>query len=445
MAILAKTRNDMRKTIRGNPITLQLDVTNEYFHEYLELFKKYFRQGAHHHCVQHSINKDAILIYSFFPSALDCHKCGQMPEVFSIPKINIDMNDAAFFEDRFRDIPCSRVHEIKYDSRRIGYYCKKNNIFCTTDIAHHSGNGEHLQAIFNAMEERGYLSPISKKEKIAISLGTDPEMESLIDGEIVPGNTLPQMMTGEKIYISSDGARNQREIRPDPSTIPEELVENIRDLIKVSSFFGEDLSVLGKRFPLGGHIHIGGASPSSEVISALDYFLSPFNEFSSDERKRSKYGKKGDFRFQPHGFEYRTPPPAWLLTPKLALMTLYLTKSVVETLINGTDIEIDDDSALPIYRENLKQFGFSDAWIDDFLHEIEWAKANMHEPLAKLWGVDIPKEFKASKQYRFKPGPMYSTRSHVTSSRFVSLPDELSTHDPEPEYDQELDSNGDPL
>ncbi len=427
--------------IKGNPITLQLDVTNEYFHEYLETFKKYFRQGAHHHCTGHSINKDAILIYSYFPSVIDCHKCTQLSEVLSIPKLNSDMNEEAFYEDRFRDIPCSRVHEIKYNSRRIGYYCQKNNVFCTTDIAHHSGNGEHLQVIFNAMEEKGYLSPISKKEKIAISLGTDPEMESLVDGEIVPGNTLPQMMTADKIYISADGARNQREIRPDPSTIPEELVENIRDLIKISSFFGEDLSVLGKRFPLGGHIHIGGASPSSELIFALDYFLSPFNEFSSAERKRSKYGKKGDFRFQPHGFEYRTPPPAWLLTPKLALMTLYLTKSVVETLINGLDIEIDDDASTSIYRENLKQFGFTDAWIDDFIHEIEWAKANMHEPLAKLWGVDIPKEFKASKQYRFKPNPSFAVPHSTPQHRMSDIMDLVEPiDDPEPS-----DEYGDPL
>lgn len=433
--------------IKGNPITLQLDVTNEYFNEYLELFKKYFRQAAHHHNTPHTINKDAILVYSFFPSSLNCHKCTQSPSVFTIPKINSDMNEAAFYEDSFREIPCSRVHEIKYNSRRMGYYCKMNNIFVTTDIAHHSGNLEHVRAIFDAMEEKGYLSPLSKKEKNTISLGTDPEMESLIDGEIVPGNTLPQIMTGSKIYISSDGARNQREIRPDPSTIPEELVENIRDLIKVSSFFGEDLSVLGKRFPLGGHIHIGGATPSSEVICALDYFLSPFNEFSSEERKRSKYGKKGDFRFQPHGFEYRTPPAAWLLTPKLALMTLYLTKSVVETLINGEDISIDDNFEIGTYRENLKQFGFTDVWVDDFLHEIDWAKANMHEPLAKLWGVDIPKEFKASKQYRFKPDARCTTRSHSTSTRFISSLDDIEIHpyDMDPEPMQEIDENGNPL
>lgn len=430
----------MKKTIRGNPITLQLDVTNECFHEYIECFKKYFRQAAHHHNTPHSMNKDVILIYSYFPISINCYKCKQVMETFTIPKVNSDINETAFYEDRFRDIPCSRVHEIRYNSKRIGYYCKKNNVFCTTDIAHSSGNLIHIQAILDAMEEHGYLSPISK-EKLTITLGADPEMESLIDGEIVPGNTLPQMMTNDKIYLSSDGARNQREIRPDPSTIPEELVENIRDLIKISSFFGEDLSVLGKRFPLGGHIHIGGANPSSEVIYALDYFLSPFNEFSSEERKRSKYGKKGDFRFQPHGFEYRTPPAAWLLTPKLALMTLYLTKSVVETLINGTDIEIDDVSNPAVYKENLKQFGFTDDWIDDFLHEIDWAKGNMHEPLAKLWGVDIPKEFKASKQYRFKPNSEFTPHQYTSPFR-VTYPTEEEMHGND---EEETDLNGDPL
>jgi len=398
--------SNMKQTVKGTQLIMRIDSYGEPVQDYVDIVKPYFGKIAHHHQQHNSMNKDALMIYSYFPCDVSCDGCKQKPIGIKIPVIAGKFPiGKSFYDSNFRDIPCSRLIQITYGSHAFGYYCIRNNVLVTTDFAHDNGNQPHVAAIFEYLKEAGLLTELTRPENQAkITLGTDPEMEALVQGKCIPGNMLPSINVYNKAYISHDGARNQRELRPDPSESPEELVDNIKDLIRISSFFNEDLSIEGKLFTLGGHIHIGGTSPSTELITILDYFLNPFNEFSNEERKKSKYGKKGDFRYQPHGFEYRTPPAAWLLTPELALKTLQLTKVVVESLINGKDVTISNTDDPTEYIENLKQFPLcTDEWVKRFLDEIEWARHNLDKPLAKTWGVDIPTEFKVQKRYKYEP------------------------------------------
>ena len=394
----------MRKTVKGNTVACYRGA-QENLEEYMDLFTKYFKNIAHHHHIHHSINKNAILMYSYFPIEISCSGCHHKAIHHYIPRESKKEISPVFFEVCPRDLECSHVDRIYYGKTLAGYYCIKNNIFCCGDFPHDLNQREHIQAILEGMEKAGLLVPQSgEKIKRVITLGADPELETMINGTITSAFELPQLCTREKAYISHDGmTQPQRELRPDPADTPEELVENIRDLIKISSFFGEDLSVVGQTLSCGGHIHIGNASPSHELTAVLDYFLSPFDEFNTEKRKVSHYGKMGDVRVQPHGFEYRTPPAAWLLTPKLAKMTLELTKNIVEKIINGEDVEVSDNFDREEYKNNVQELGFTSEWVKEFIDEIAWAKDNINEPLAKTWGVEIPPEYKIKKLYRSKP------------------------------------------
>ena len=387
----------MRKLIKGTN-TICYSAVNEHLNDYLDIFRKYFGTIAHHYTMNHKINKNAILIFSYFPMDISCFDCVQKRSTIHIPQTSIMPISSVFYEIHNRGTLCSNLHEIIYGKKLVGFYCQKNNVFITGDIAHEKGQEEHILSILGGMEKAKLLSQIRNSEKISVTLGADPEMETSINGNLISAFELPQLCTREKAYISHDGmTQPQRELRPDPADTPEELVENIRDLIKISSFFGEDLTVMGKSLSLGGHIHIGNTSPSKELTMVLDYFLSPFNEFNTEQRTVSKYGKLGDVRIQPYGFEYRTPPAAWLLTPTLALMTLELTKNVVEKIINEIDVEISDNLNRKEYEDNIEQLGFTHAWVVQFMNEIAWAKVHIDEPLAKTWNVEIPKEYRIEK------------------------------------------------
>jgi len=396
----------MKKVIRRNELLVKNAASDECIDEYIDILKPYFNKITHHYTTNHNLNHDCILVYSYFPNEICCDNCRQKPITINISQLDSSIPiKKGFGDNRFRDEPCSRLLRIRYGSLTFGYYCVRNNMMLAADFAHVDGNQPHLKVILETLYDTDILIHMEdKRGQCEITLGTDPEMEAMVDGKIIAGNCLPSIRSNDKAYISHDGARNQRELRPDPSKSPEELVENIRDLIRISSFFGEELIIAGNNYSLGGHIHIGGAYPSAEIIEVLDYFLYPLNALSGKIRKDSQYGKMGDFRYQPHGFEYRTPPAAWLLTPELALKTLQLTKVSIETLLNTGEVIVSEENTWSNYLEDLRQFPIcTEEWIEKYKNEFKWASDNLNKPLSETWGVDIPKEFRAQKKYQYSP------------------------------------------
>jgi len=398
----------MKKILMASNINLHICV-NEHINDYVPFFEKFFRTIGHHCGSSHRHDKNSLLIYSGFPPyGLNCSNCSQTESSINISRVSASPIGDCFFENVFKNIPCGRLLDITYDNRLIGKYCKKNNILATTDIAHTGGNGPHIEKIFNDLLELKILkikSKIKPKTKnVKITLGADPEFETKVDNKDVSAYDLVSIMTRNKSIISHDGrTQPQRELRPDPANTPSELVENIRDLIRISSFFKEELYVVGDRMPLGGHIHIGNVTPCSDMVTALDYFSFPFLKFNSKIRRDSPYGKPGDIRSKEYGFEYRTLPSVWLATPLLATMTLELIKSIVEQMINGKEIIITDKFQRESYKEDLMSLGFSDEWCKIFADEIRNLKTNMYIPLSESWDCEIPKKYQVSKIYMSSP------------------------------------------
>ena len=93
---------------------------------------------------------------------------------------------------------------------------------------------------------------------------------------------------------------------------------------------------------LGGHIHFGRKRPTrpreSAALDTLSFYLFHANIWDQAEgRQRIRnaqgggnhgYGRLGDLREQPYGYEYRTMP-SWLCSPWMAYLSLVLAKLAV--------------------------------------------------------------------------------------------------------------------
>jgi hypothetical protein len=93
---------------------------------------------------------------------------------------------------------------------------------------------------------------------------------------------------------------------------------------------------------LGGHIHFGRKRPTRQretaALDTLSFFMFASGIWDKDEgRERIRhaqgggnhgYGRLGDLREQPYGYEYRTMP-SWLCSPWMAYLSLVLAKLAV--------------------------------------------------------------------------------------------------------------------
>jgi formylmethanofuran dehydrogenase subunit E len=179
-------------------------------------------------------------------------------------------------------------------------------------------------------------------EKVRITLGADPEFELLVGGNIVAAEDLLEEDLGLPWgVIGKDGSGDQLELRPRPSCAPSALVKNVgRLLLSVPRGVGGLPSTMGEEYPLGGHVHIGGLAEGEveEVLEAVDEaFGRIFYGMNSKARLNSSYGQVGDWRAQPWGAEYRTPPANVWSHPGVALVFLRAIKWVAERVLEGED------------------------------------------------------------------------------------------------------------
>jgi len=167
------------------------------------------------------------------------------------------------------------------------------------------------------IDKSNYVKPI-----IPIpTIGTDPELEIYDEFGFINANTILTSRTD--VPVGTDGNSNIAEIRPKEGKTALELADNIGDLIKKLKFkcdekFGRDTNYIiragnGKRMSLGGHIHFGILKKQrQEAVDALDFLSMAISTIYTRKyfkiRTNSSYGKLGDVRDQPWGFEYRTLP-----------------------------------------------------------------------------------------------------------------------------------------
>jgi len=396
----------MAQKIKGYVSRSDARVMNsrESLEEYVPLFAPYFKAiGNNISNVESGIVEDACYIYSKVRKIESCDgECNTCNKVFELSKneaFEFDNADAIWewmylgsMEAIFmRSVPathtkrlCSKSLLIIYNGYVIAEYCKNKNILLATDWTNDNSKLSFVRHSLDELETAKVLTKLKKSnkpQKPIITLGTDPEMETIVSGCVVDAHNLPSLLEDK---IGRDGAGYQRELRPSPGKTPQELLDNIEYLIKYTD---EQWSLAGEKYSLGGHIHIGGVKESKAFVTALDYFLEPLMKLNSGIRKNSDYGKKGDCRIQKYpggveGLEYRTPPSAWLSTRTLALTTLTIVNRVAEKHYSGEDIDITNDLVA-----DLIALGLSENMAKDFPVEIDKLINNVPKDWKKSWGI----------------------------------------------------------
>lgn len=164
-----------------------------------------------------------------------------------------------------------------------------------------------------------------------LKIGADPEFVLLRrDGRIVsPSRFLdPHGAAGcDTVVVGRTVRHPVAELSPDPASDPAELAAHVRRLLHraAARITMPDLRWLAGGMPvpglgLGGHIHFSGVWLSNRLLRMLDScvaFPLALVEDPAGRKRRPRYGGLGDYRLQPHGFEYRTPP-SWLVSPMAA-------------------------------------------------------------------------------------------------------------------------------
>ncbi len=177
-------------------------------------------------------------------------------------------------------------------------------------------------------------------EKVKVVLGGDPEFELLREGWLVRVAELLRAEV-ELPWGVIGKERELLELRPRPSTKPETLVKNVGHLLlMVPRVLGGVPSTVCRAYPLGGHVHIGGVPGSARegLAKAVDEGLGDlFHSLNTEARLSVGYGQRGDWRLQPWGVEYRTPPASLWSHPGVALVFLRAIKWVAEKFLSGED------------------------------------------------------------------------------------------------------------
>jgi hypothetical protein len=200
-------------------------------------------------------------------------------------------------------------------------------------------------------------------KKIDFTLGADPEFcvkrgdRNLYAEDYFGGRP-------DEGEIGSDGRGQVFELRPPPSKNPLDIVCSLHDILSAESSNNKTFQnsnwiaspYHGFFGGMGGHIHFGTKGlidhdnsnrKFKQLIQILDAFLGSVSVLVEDSKKakvrrNNDYGYASDYRFQSHGFEYRTPS-TWLHSPQVAASILCLSKTIGDAYLNGHKIELYED------------------------------------------------------------------------------------------------------
>jgi len=335
------------------------------------------------------------------------------------------------FDEMIESVPIATVWAERPDGSRK-WICSVATDSQVVTMPYLIGDVEHvaywMTKLFCKLEELGVLAPLSEwsgkicKPAIEVSLGGDPEFELLKDGRLIEARETEYSSLGEA--IGRDGAGYQIELRPEPSTNPQELVRNIRSLLRELYSNGYDVSATGDIHPLGGHIHFGLSIRPEDVevyVEALDDFIGrPTQILSGKARQNSEYGRLGDYRLQPHGFEYRTVPTAVWSHPRMAQITLTMAKALVQSLANGKVLEYNEE---PTVEDYVRLTGVGEKDVRFFLG---FCKKTLHRKftVAAAWKLDIDESpataVKLAAGSVFEPWAMDEVRTVFQDVRLMS-------------------------
>lgn len=289
----------------------------------------------------------------------------------------------------------------KINNHVVGYYLPDLNSWVTTNWTWHiqymtvvlayawpkfiEGFGISLGNNSLASEKKG-----EKVKKIEVTIGCDPEFETLKNGKVVRADTIINRDNAvtPTAEIGLDGQRAQVEVRPKPSSNPGKVVKNIRDLMKkfAKDYSSVDLTDKGNNYPLGGHIHVGigqRIEVDRELGMILDDFIGrPTINLSGSARegyKRLASQSSEAIRSQPHGFEYRSTPAAVFQNPRIAYIVFKLAKNLSEKYFNQETIKYEERPTIQNYIDvgglTEKQATYFMKFIEDYKPEVSLRSA----------------------------------------------------------------------
>jgi hypothetical protein len=292
------------------------------------------------------------------------------------------VENSLFYDKLFRviDNKESKIKAIRinYNDKEAGYFIPSQNIVIATDWIHNKERtAEARQIIIPELLKLGF-EPCRFKFKITI--GADPEFEIYLNSKIVNASSIGFYYDHGKIGV--DGSGCQLEIRPSPSDNPDQVIENIKNLLTI---FVEKcrlkVGVAGNRYPLGCHIHFGGMKATRDFISVLDYYLGE-KLIETSGRARGDYKFLGAWRLQYWGFEYRTLPSSILFDPKVAIAVFKVAKRLAEAYYNEDGVE------LPPTHSEYERLGITREMeiIDEFAKKWHNIKNKI---ILKNWGIEL--------------------------------------------------------
>jgi uncharacterized protein (DUF2141 family) len=270
-----------------------------------------------------------------------------------------------------------------YDITRWVFNWLKDNEYISLPI-----NGKYVETM-NVIEIHDGVPEIiaAPVHNTPITLGTDPEFEVIRNKNVIQP---PSYYRGTNNPIGLDGAGMQIELRPAPSSDPHEVIENMKRLFRELK---DPVTVLGNRYPLGGHIHIGvGAAyrPSNDLLFLLDYFLGkPTIELSG--RARDHYKRLSAYEHKNWGFEYRTPPAAIFFTPRFCELALKICQNVTSCYISERTMKVSQP--YPLKEDYQNYCDFTELDYHDWMKELTDYNIYMVKPtlfnVAHNWDESI--------------------------------------------------------
>lgn len=192
-----------------------------------------------------------------------------------------------------------------------------------------------------------------------VPIGADPEFLLFSpEGEVLNAGMVSGFSYHSK--LGSDGA--MAELRPDPSTTAEGLVQNIKKLFNDDGLTGpiKDLQWKSgcyyhdgnRAYPIGGHVHYGNPLKIAEIdqTDRLNFFRSVnkiidellavplirLDGYDGNGRRTlsnmGRYGWFGELRMSSGRLEHRTLSGVWLAHPELSVAVLGTAKAIIEEI-----------------------------------------------------------------------------------------------------------------
>jgi hypothetical protein len=346
--ILPKFKKEIKIIYRFDNKIGKSDINSK--KEYIHNFVKKFDLQKHFFTITNHVNVD-------FCQPDTCYICCgnmQIPKPSSTDIIKFKVNDVPCVDifdiapPRYKgNTSTGKYLEVEFGNKvfSLGIYLPEMNVLYISDVSH-VNDFEWIKEIMEYCKKNLFIKNNIDNDGMKLTIGADPEFELHWEGRNICENDLH---TGNRLLskIGSDGSNRQMELRPSPKNSPEEAIDEIESILDSISY--HKIICDGDIEPLGGHIHFGlkenGISmrllPSTGMIQALDKFLGekvlPLN---GKARTSNGYGKLTDWREQPWGFEYRTPPSGIFFNKEMAYICYKIAYNIVKYLIDNESISV---------------------------------------------------------------------------------------------------------